>query len=69
MSSWGKKVIIGVMLTMILGCEKQETVQPQLDAQGKTMGTFYHVKVVGSYPGGQAALQQQVDALLKHYNA
>ncbi len=68
MSSWGKKVIIGVMLTMILGCEKQETVQPQLDAQGKTMGTFYHVKVVGSYPGGQAALQQQVDALLKHYN-
>ena len=32
------------------------------------MGTFYSVKVVGDFPGGQQALQQQTDALLKHYN-
>lgn len=68
MSSWGKRAIVGVLLTMLLGCEQQEVTQQQLDAQGKTMGTFYHVKVVGDFPGGQAALQQEVDALLKHYN-
>lgn len=32
------------------------------------MGTDYSVKVVGDYPGGELALQEQVDALLKHYN-
>ena len=39
-----------------------------LEIHGRTMGTFYGVKVVGDFPGGQQALQTQVDSLLKHYN-
>lgn len=67
--SWCKPLIVGVFLTILAGCNQQTvTEKPVLEAQGKTMGTFYHVKVVGDYPGGQQALQTQVDALLKHYN-
>lgn len=39
-----------------------------LEAHGETMGTTYSVKVAGDFPGGESALQEQVDALLKHYN-
>jgi thiamine biosynthesis lipoprotein len=39
-----------------------------VEIHGRTMGTFYGVKVVGDFPGGQPALQTQVDSLLKHYN-
>lgn len=57
--------VLGVLL--LAGCSGSDKAQ-LLEAHGQTMGTFYSVKVVGSFPGGQQALQTQVDALLKHYN-
>nr|WP_316676385.1 FAD:protein FMN transferase [uncultured Tolumonas sp.] len=57
------------MLAMVAGCDKPPAAEhPMLEIHGRTMGTFYGVKVVGDFPGGQQALQTQVDSLLKHYN-
>nr|WP_321242958.1 FAD:protein FMN transferase [uncultured Tolumonas sp.] len=57
------------MLAMVAGCDKPPAAEhPMLEIHGRTMGTFYGVKVVGDFPGGQQALQMQVDSLLKHYN-
>lgn len=69
--SWSKHTIGLLIVMSLLGCEKQpqqQTEQPMLEIHGRTMGTFYSVKVVGDFPGGQQALQSQVDSLLKHYN-
>ena len=65
---WNKVGIVAVALSVLLGCENQASENPMLEIHGRTMGTFYGVKVVGDFPGGQAALQSEVDALLKHYN-
>jgi thiamine biosynthesis lipoprotein len=56
------------MLAALAGCEKPAAERPMVEIHGRTMGTFYGVKVVGDFPGGQPALQTQVDSLLKHYN-
>nr|WP_321271395.1 FAD:protein FMN transferase [uncultured Tolumonas sp.] len=68
--SWSKQGVGLLMLAMVAGCEKPAPVaeHPMLEIHGRTMGTFYGVKVVGDFPGGQQALQTQVDSLLKHYN-
>ncbi|ACS87133.1 MULTISPECIES: FAD:protein FMN transferase ApbE [Musicola] len=36
--------------------------------EGKTMGTFYSVKISGELPEGQPQLQQEIDALLEQAN-
>lgn len=51
-------------LAVLSGCG-----QSPLEIHGYTMGTTYTVKVVGEFPGGQSALQTQVDALLQRCNA
>jgi thiamine biosynthesis lipoprotein len=66
--SWNCYGIGFLMLAALAGCEQPASDRPMLEIHGRTMGTFYGVKVVGDFPGGQAALQTQVDALLKHYN-
>ncbi len=67
--SWSKQSVGLLMLAMVAGCDKPPAAEhPMLEIHGRTMGTFYGVKVVGDFPGGQQALQMQVDSLLKHYN-
>lgn len=67
--SWSKQSVGLLMLAMVAGCDKPPAAEhPMLEIHGRTMGTFYGVKVVGDFPGGQQALQTQVDSLLKHYN-
>ena len=66
--SWSRFGIGFLMLAALAGCEKPGAESPMLEIHGRTMGTFYGVKVVGDFPGGQQALQTQVDTLLKHYN-
>lgn len=67
--SWSKQSVGLLMLAMLAGCDKPPAAEhPMLEIHGRTMGTFYGVKVVGDFPGGQQALQTQVDSLLKHYN-
>lgn len=66
--SWNRYGIGFLMLAALAGCEKSVAERPMLEIHGRTMGTFYGVKVVGDFPGGQQTLQTQVDSLLKHYN-
>lgn len=66
--SWNRYGIGFLMLATLVGCEKPVAERPMVEIHGRTMGTFYGVKVVGDFPGGQQALQTQVDSLLKHYN-
>ena len=66
--SWNRFGIGFLMLAALAGCEKPAAERPMVEIHGRTMGTFYGVKVVGDFPGGQPALQTQVDSLLKHYN-
>lgn len=66
--SWNRYGIGFLMLAALAGCEKPVAESPMVEIHGRTMGTFYGVKVVGDFPGGQQALQTQVDSLLKHYN-
>lgn len=66
--SWSKQSVVFLMLAVLAGCENPATERPMLEIHGRTMGTFYGVKVIGDFPGGQPALQTQVDSLLKHYN-
>ena len=66
--SWNRYGLGLLMLAALAGCEKPVAERPMVEIHGRTMGTFYGVKVVGDFPGGQQALQTQVDTLLKHYN-
>ncbi len=66
--SWNRFGIVVLVLAVLSGCDQPAAERPMLEIHGRTMGTFYGVKVVGDFPGGQQALQSQVDALLKHYN-
>ena len=66
--SWNRYGVGLLMLAALAGCEKPVAERPMVEIHGRTMGTFYGVKVVGDFPGGQQALQTQVDTLLKHYN-
>jgi thiamine biosynthesis lipoprotein len=66
--SWNRYGVGVLLLAALAGCEKPVAERPMVEIHGRTMGTFYGVKVVGDFPGGQAALQTQVDSLLKHYN-
>ena len=66
--NYAKKLSVFLLLAMALcGCSRVEGPH-LLEAHGQTMGTDYTVKVVGNFPGGESALREQVDALLKHYN-
>ncbi|MGY3943062.1 FAD:protein FMN transferase [Aeromonas tecta] len=59
----------GLLLTLMLlltACQPSPPTQTRI--QGKTMGTFYVVTVNDAFPGGEAALQQEVDALLARMN-
>ncbi len=64
--SWNRFGTGFLILAALAGCEKPVAERPMVEIHGRTMGTFYGVKVVGDFPGGQQALQTQVDSLLKH---
>lgn len=61
----------GLLLSAVLGlltaCNDTETRQ-QIDIEGKTMGTFYSVKISGATPPNPHQLQQEIDALLEQAN-
>ncbi|CNC23490.1 FAD:protein FMN transferase ApbE [Yersinia alsatica] len=61
----------GLLLSAVLGlltaCNDTETRQ-QIDIEGKTMGTFYSVKISGATTPNPHQLQQEIDALLEQAN-
>ncbi|MBL0559880.1 FAD:protein FMN transferase [Aeromonas hydrophila] len=58
----------GLLLTLLLMLTACQPAPTQTRIQGKTMGTFYAVTLSDPFPGGEPALQQEVDALLVRMN-
>lgn len=53
---------------MLLAACNDANTRPQIDIEGKTMGTFYSVKVSGTITESKQQLQQEIDALLEQAN-
>lgn len=54
-------------LMLLTACDNAAT-RPQMDIAGKTMGTFYSVKISGEVTENRQQLQQEIDALLEQAN-
>lgn len=64
---FAKGLLLSVTLSLLTACNDQDS-RPQIDLEGKTMGTFYSVKVSGDIAVDKQQLQQQVDAVLERAN-
>ncbi|QJW54476.1 FAD:protein FMN transferase [Serratia plymuthica] len=62
-----KGLLLSTALSLLAACNDQET-RSQIDLEGKTMGTFYSVKISSDVKISKPLLQQQVDALLERAN-
>lgn len=62
-----KGLLLIAALSLLAACNDRET-RTQIDLEGKTMGTFYSVKISGDVRVSKPLLQQQVDALLEQAN-
>ncbi|MGM3224204.1 FAD:protein FMN transferase ApbE [Dickeya zeae] len=66
-----KSVLFLGVLGVLSACKPQssaENSRPFTTFEGKTMGTFYSVKISGALPESSQQLQQEVDALLEQAN-
>ena len=61
---WIAASLIGLMLSLTAGCG----VQKEVSLSGRTMGTFYHIKVVAGYFEDLSGLQTRIDARLEEIN-
>ncbi|WP_226051257.1 FAD:protein FMN transferase ApbE [Dickeya chrysanthemi] len=72
MASFALKSVLFLGLISVLSACKQEAVvdaaRPFTTFEGKTMGTFYSVKISGALPESSQQLQQEIDALLEQAN-
>lgn len=53
-----------IVVTLLAGCDQPTPVDSRWQAQGKTMGTYYHVTLADPPPGALNNLQAQIDAQL-----
>ncbi|MFZ1874170.1 MAG: FAD:protein FMN transferase, partial [Chania sp.] len=65
--TFAKRLLLTAVLTLLAACNDTET-RPQIDLEGKTMGTFYSVKISGEIEQNKQQLQQEIDALLEQAN-
>lgn len=65
--SIAKGLLLSAALLLLAGCNDNET-RPQIDIAGKTMDTFYSVKISGAVSQNKQQLQQEIDALLEQAN-
>ncbi|MEE3650311.1 MULTISPECIES: FAD:protein FMN transferase ApbE [unclassified Brenneria] len=65
-----KGLILGGLLSLLTACDNapQTTSRPLLTIEGKTMGTFYSVKISGELTESKEQLQQEIDGLLEQAN-
>ncbi|MFI8416799.1 FAD:protein FMN transferase ApbE [Serratia sp. NPDC078593] len=60
-------LLLSMIVSLLTACNDTET-RPQIDIEGKTMGTFYSVKISGAVAESRQQLQQDIDALLEQAN-
>ncbi|OMQ24771.1 FAD:protein FMN transferase ApbE [Serratia oryzae] len=65
--TFAKRLLLAAALTLLVACN-DTTTRPQIDIEGKTMGTFYSVKISGEIEQNKQQLQQEIDALLEQAN-
>ncbi|MFC3395313.1 FAD:protein FMN transferase ApbE [Brenneria rubrifaciens] len=66
-----KGLILGCLFSLLTACDNashQTSTRPLLTLEGKTMGTFYSVKISGELTESKAQLQQEIDRLLEQAN-
>lgn len=62
-----KGALLSALCALLAACDDTSS-RPQIDIDGKTMGTFYSVKVSGDIAIDKQALQRQIDAVLERAN-
>lgn len=65
-----KGLILGCLFSLLTACDNatQTSPRPLLTIEGKTMGTFYSVKISGELTESKAQLQQEIERLLEQTN-
>lgn len=66
-NSIAQGLLLSTALMLLAACNDAST-RPQTDIEGKTMGTFYSVKVSGTLTESKQQLQQEIDTLLEQAN-
>ncbi|EOM2810653.1 FAD:protein FMN transferase, partial [Serratia marcescens] len=66
-SLFAKGALLSALCALLAACDDAAS-RPQIDIDGKTMGTFYSVKVSGDVAIGKQELQRQIDAVLERAN-
>ncbi|EHD21081.1 MULTISPECIES: FAD:protein FMN transferase ApbE [Brenneria] len=64
-------LLVGCVLCLLTACDSAPQVaapRPLLTIEGKTMGTFYSVKISGEVAESKERLQQEIDGLLEQAN-
>ncbi|ATA21353.1 thiamine biosynthesis lipoprotein [Gibbsiella quercinecans] len=64
---YARVLLLGATLALLSACDSAQT-RPQVTIEGKTMGTFYSVKISGELAESQQQLRQEIDALLEQAN-
>ncbi|AEW44633.1 thiamin biosynthesis lipoprotein ApbE [Serratia symbiotica str. 'Cinara cedri'] len=67
MNSFVKRLLLSIIISLLIACDKPRS-HLQININGKTMGTFYSVKVSGDIAISKDQLQQQSDAVLERVN-
>lgn len=62
-----KGALLSALCALLVACDDSAS-RPQIDIDGKTMGTFYSVKVSGDVAIGKQELQRQIDTVLERAN-
>ncbi|MFE8049430.1 FAD:protein FMN transferase ApbE [Brenneria goodwinii] len=70
MANLAKGLLLGFLFSLLAGCDNapHTDLRPLLTIEGKTMGTFYSVKISGEQKESKEQLQQEIDALLEQAN-
>jgi thiamine biosynthesis lipoprotein len=65
-----RMLLLGCCLVLLTGCDQHAPLasRPLTNIEGRTMATFYNVKIAESLPESESQLKQQMDALLEQAN-
>ncbi len=63
--TWRQGLVVVLVMVLFIGCSRQREIR----ISGRTMGTTYHVTVIGGYLVSVAKLKKAIDARLEAINA